>query len=44
MTKQADPKSTPHPALVISALTVAAISIAAVFWMLAAINFEIVTP
>lgn len=41
MTEQ---KKTPHPALVLSTLTIAAFSIAAVFWMLASINFEIVTP
>jgi hypothetical protein len=35
-------QKTPHPALVISTLTVAAFSIAAVFWMLALINWQIV--
>jgi hypothetical protein len=33
---------TPHPALLISTLTIAAMSIAAVFWMLAVINWQIV--
>jgi len=32
---------TPHPALVITTLTIAAISIAAVFWMLASISWQI---
>ncbi len=35
-------RKTPHPALVISTLTIAAISIAAVFWMPAIINWQIV--
>lgn len=35
-------RKTPHPALVIGTLTIAAISIAAVFWMLAIINWQIV--
>lgn len=35
-------KKPPHPALVLSALTTAAIAIASVFWMLAQINFQIV--
>ena len=33
---------TPHPALVISTLTIAAMSIPAVLWMLAFINWQIV--
>ena len=35
-------KKTPHPALVLSTLTITAISIAAIFWMLAQISFQIV--
>ncbi len=34
-------KKPPHPALVLSTLTIAAISIAAIFWMLAAIQFQV---
>ncbi len=36
------PPKTPHPALVLSTLTVAAISIATIFWMLASISWQIV--
>lgn len=36
-----EPK-TPSPALVITSLTVAAIAIASVFWMLASINWQII--
>jgi hypothetical protein len=39
MTEQ---QKTPHPALVLSTLTIAAIAIASIFWMLAEISWQIV--
>ena len=37
-----DEKRTPHPALVLSTLSVAAVSTAAVFWLLAVIEFQVI--
>lgn len=40
--RMTSPHKPPHPALVITSLTVAAIAIAAVFWMLASIHWQII--